>query len=311
MITSNTILKATFTILATCLLMACGGDDSSANDKVLEQTSFIYTSDRHTLTITLPAGGPTVGKSVFSINIKDANNLAVEGITPTMIPMMTMAAGHKHSAPHTGCSETDADGNADCTAYFLMASEMNNVAIGVWDLAFTLAKASEVIHFTPTVSAPIGDTALVKLKGGLNDQIPTMTMATTATDSMTMTESRSYFIFNNGISGMDDNRSVELFVAAKESMNNFPALTQNAVLNQDTEHQMTITTVQLQVSSDNRNWTQAIYQGKGIWQASGISDLTETLYISLTIDGEIKTTDGEVAGANNASAAFTLSSAVM
>lgn len=312
---TNSMIKATTTTLAACLLMACGGDDdSSSTDQTPAQTSFTYTTESHTFTVSLPEMGATVGKSVFSVNVQDDTGSAIANLTPTMTPMMNMAAGHQHSAPHTGCTETDVDGNAECTSYFLMPSEMNGVTMGDWSLGFSLSEGSETISFAPVVKMAMGDTALAKLKGDDNDQIPAMamqemTMHSMAMDSMEMevqTEARTYFIFNNGIMTMGDNSSVELFLAAKESMMSFPTLTQNLVLNADSANELTIDTLQVQVSSDNATWVNASSQGEGIWKATEITGLTDTLYVSLSINGETKTTNGQITGDENSAAIFTL-----
>ncbi len=302
MIKANTFLKATATTLAACILMACGGESSESNGS-------------HIITMSTPEMGASQGKTVFSVKVTDNDLVARPGVTPNILPMMQMGeamGGHMHSTPFTGCTETDGTGNAECTVYFLMPSEMNNVVMGTWDLAFSLPETDEeAIHFTPSVSMAMGDTVLAKLKGGQDDQVSMMSMSSMEMNDMPMTENRTYYIFNNGITGMGDSRSVELYVATKESMTSFPTLNQNLVLNDGSSNEMSVDSIQVQVSSDNSTWIPAVSQGEGIWQASEISGLTETLYVSLAVNGEVKTTDGDVAGTTNASAPFTLSSGGM
>ncbi len=283
-------MKAAVTSLVACTLIACGGDTSNSNNAPI-------------INVLAPEMGAIQGRSVFSIKVSDHDLIPQAGVTAHLSPMMTMdeqRGGHMHSTPHTGCTETDSEGNASCSVYFLMASKMENGDVmGTWDLAFSLPDSEDVTtHFTPQVKMAMGDTVLAQLKGGLDDQI----------SAMGMTESRTYHLFNNGITGSGDNRSVELFIAAKESMKSFPTLTQNLILSPGTDQQMSVDSIQVKVSSDNSNWINAAPQGAGIWQATEISGLNDTLYVSLTVNGEIKTRDGEVAGENNASAIFTLSS---
>lgn len=318
MIKPATFLKASATILTACILAACGGESSSsiAADKAASKSSQTFTTESHSFTVSIPESDAKVGKTVFDLNIKDSDGIAVSAVVPTMMPMMAMAAGHHHSSPHTGCTETDSEGNAKCSVYFLMPSEMNNVVMGTWDLEFSLPDSDDDINFTPIVKMAMGDTVLAKLKGGSDDQMPTMTMPMAAMEmeETPATTPRTYFIFNNGITGMGDNRSVELFLAAKESMASFPALTANITLNEGSNAELVIDSIDnviVEVSSDNSNWSPATSQGEGVWQASGISGLTETLYVSLTVNGEKKTTDGEVESSENASAIFTLSSGDM
>lgn len=313
----NSVFKATTTTLTACILMACGGDDNSTAEQAPAQTSFTYTTETHIFTVSLPEMGAAVGKSVFPINVKDNTGTPLANLIPSMTPMMNMAAGHQHSAPHTGCTETDVDGNAECTAYFLMPSEMNGVAMGEWDLSFSLSENSDAIKFSPVVTMAMGDTTLAKLKGDDNDQIPAMAMQENSMQSMAMgsmemqTEARTYFLFNNGIMTMGDSSSVELFLAAKETMMSFPTITQNIVLNAESNNELTIDTLEIQMSSDNTNWVEATSQGEGIWKAIGISELTDTLYVSLSVNGETKTTNGQLVDTENSAAKFTLTNGEM
>lgn len=313
MIKPTTFLKVTATTLTACILAACGGDDSNSENKDASRTSQVFTTEGHSLTIYIPESGAKVGKTVFDINIQETDGTAVSSVTPNMLPMMAMEAGHKHSSPHTGCTQTDSEGNAQCSVYFLMPSEMNNVKMGTWDLEFSLPDYEEVVNFTPLVTMPMGDTVLAKLKGGVDDQMPSMAMAM-AMNEMPSSSPRTYYLFNNGITHMEGTHSVELFIAAKESMKSFPALTAGLTLNEGSTGELSIDSIDnviVKVSADNSTWSDAISKGEGIWQASGISGLTTTLYVSLSVNGDQKTVDGDVAGDNNASATFTLSSADM
>ena len=294
MLKPNTFIKATTTILATCMLMACGGE-SSDSDTIANTT--------HVMTLAAPEMGPTEGKSIFTLNVKDADGFAVNAVVPMMMPMMTMVNGHQHSTPNLGCQETDAEGNAQCTLYFSMAS---GPTMGVWNLGFTLPNSEQAaIEFTPAVSMAMGDTKKTKLKG-IDDTIAGMEM-----DGMTMPASREYQIYNNGLTGMGDNRSIELFIAAKESMMSYPALVQNQALNDGSaDYELTPTSIDVKVSTNNSDWVDATTSGGGVWNASSLTGLVDnqeaTLYVKLAVNGEDKTTNGETADGINASAQFTL-----
>lgn len=318
MIKPATFLKATATTLTACILAACGGESSDSKDSIPSKTSQVFTTEGHSLTVYIPEDGAKVGKTIFDINIQETDGTAVSSVTPNMLPMMAMTAGHTHSSPHTGCTETDSEGNAQCSVYFLMPSEMNNVVMGKWDLEFSLPDYEEVVNFAPMVTMPMGDTVLAKLKGGADDQMPTMAMtmamADMPMDEMPAASPRTYFIFNNGITATGDNRSVELFLAAKESMKSFPALTAGLTLNANTNSELSIDSadnVVVEVSSDNSTWIPATSKGAGIWRATEISGLSDKLYVALTVNGERKTTDGKVEDQDNKSAIFTLSSSSM
>lgn len=320
MIKPSTFLKATATTLTACILAACGGDSSDDNDSVKE-TSQVLTTNTHTFTISYPENSAQEGKSVFNLNIKDSDGTSVTATTPKMMPMMAMGeamGGHNHSTPHTGCTETDSSGNAECTAYFLMASKMESgMAMGKWSLTFSLADVEETVTYSPEVA--INSKAKGQLKGGMNDKIPKMSMGAMAMamDNMDMgnmaeTESRTYSLFNNGVTTTGDTSSVEIFLAAKESMMSFPTLKDGAILNEGTDNELTIDSqsIVLKVSGDNTNWTSATSQGAGIWVASEVANISNKLYLSLSVNGEVKTTDGEMPsetdGISNSSAIITL-----
>ena len=305
--------------LASTLLIGCGGSSSSGSNadssdkETTPQTTFTYPLEDYTLIIDLPKKGAQVGQTVFAINLSDNFSNPQAGITPTIKPMMDMGS-HKHSSPYSGCTETDTEGNANCTVYFNMASVApNGDAMGTWNIDMTLpntqtgnsSDGSETITFTPEVNMAMGTTRIAKLRGGSDDQAPSMN---------DKTDGRQYLIFNNGISGSENNKSVELFIAAKETMMHFPALTTELTLNAgNRETELTISDIVVEVSTDNSNWTTATPNGNsngngnGIWTADDISGLTNELYVSLKVNGEIKTTDGEVAGTENASAMFVIS----
>ena len=294
MLKPNTFVKATTATFAACILMACGGESSDSD---------IVSNDTHTMTLTAPKMGASVGKTIFTLNVKDSDGFAVNAVVPMMMPMMTMVNGHLHTTPNQGCQETDTDGNAECTLYFSMASGSN---MGVWDLDFSLPNSDEkAINFTPSVSMAMGDTKLAKLKG-IDDTIAGMEM-----DGMTMPASREYQIYNNGLSGTGDDRSIELFIAAKESMMSYPALVQNKALNDGSaDYELMPTTIVVKVSTDKVTWITASTEGSGLWQASGISgiqdDVEANIYVSLSVEGETKTTNGQADDSTNNTAKFTI-----
>jgi hypothetical protein len=299
MFKSGIYIKATVTTLAACILMACGGENNHSNAEEKNTTSHTYKTATHSYTILMPKNGAQVGKTVFDISIKDDTDTAVHSVTPSMTPTMTMGeamGGHNHSTPATGCTETDIDGNSECTVYFLMASKMaNGNEMGTWDLSFSLPEAEGVVNYSPEVL--MNSNVKAQLKGGANDQIPTMTN----------TEARTYYIFNNGITQTGETSSVELFIATKESMMSFPTLIEGAELNAG----LTLDDIEVKVSTDNSNWIVATSAGQGIWTAAEISALPSTLFIALAVNGEIKTTDGEVAGTDNSSTQISLTTSAM
>jgi hypothetical protein len=232
-----------------------------------------------------PMMGAMEGKTMFKVNISDkSTGAAATGLTPSLMPMMNMDT-MGHATPVGGCTEDGTlDGTYSCTIYYLMASSMNGMSMGYWKL-MVMAGMNESATFYPEIMMAMGDTAKTKLMGLTDsDMIPTMMGE----------ENRPYYLFNEGLTGTTDSHIFNLFVAAKESMMSFPAVSVNTVLNSgDLNYELTAATMTVEVSSDASTWVAATDLGNGHWSAAGITGLTDgtegTLYVSLTINGEVKT----------------------
>ena len=103
------------------------------------------------------------GKSTFRFEITNRSDSSpVLGLTPMVMPMMHMAADHKHTTPLTAVTD-NGDGTYTVTVYYLMPSSMNGLSMGTWDLGVTVE--NETVHFNPNVMMSMGDTFKVTLKG--------------------------------------------------------------------------------------------------------------------------------------------------
>lgn len=274
MIKPAIFLKATATTITACILAACGGESSSSSNST------------HTMTLTAPAMGAMDGKSVYTLNVKDIDGIAASDVSPQMTPLMNMVSGMQHSAPHSGCTDTDVDGNAQCTVYFLMPSMMNSVKMGDWELGFTLEdNDQEAISIPTTVSMAMNGPTKVTMTGNSGDLV---SYTTNMSDDVTE-ENRKYYIFNNGIMSMEGTHSIELFTAAKENMMSFPTLAEGVVLSEGTDNELTVSSMSVQVSTDTTTWVTATSSTAGLWNATGIVGYTDTLYIKLSVNGEEKT----------------------
>ncbi len=129
---------------------------------------------------------------------------------------------------------------------------------------------------------------------------------------MMMPEKRSYYLFKDALTGMTGNHTFNLFVAARESMMSFPAVSVDTVLSTGTAYALTANPMIVEVSSDASTWIVATDNGGGHWSATGIAGLVDdtqgTIYVRLTINSEQKTTDGATPAGNgtNDYASFTL-----
>jgi hypothetical protein len=209
----------------------------------------------------------------------------------------------EHGTPVDDCVESATAGVYDCTAYYLMASQMaNGTSMGYWNLEVTIDNGTteESAEFTPAVMMAMGDTVRGTLKGQ-TDMIANMGM-------MGETQ-RTYYLFKDSVAGTTGNHTFNLFIAARETMMSHPAVSVGTVLNSGNMlYELTVSTMTVEVSTDGNNWIAATDNGNGHWSASGISGLTDdqqgTLYVRLTVNGEQKTTNGSAPAGENAYATF-------
>jgi len=251
-----------------------------------------------------PMMGAMEGKTMFTLRISNnADDTAATGLGISLMPMMHMAAMN-HASPVDGCTETATAGDYACTVYYLMGSSMmGGMSMGYWQLKVMIGgMMGESVTFSPTVMMSMGDTAKATLKGQ-SDMIA----------GMMMPEKRSYYLFKDALTGMTGNHTLNLFVAARESMMSFPAVSVGTVLNSgDATYELTVASMAVEVSTDGTNWSAATDNGSGHWSAASISGLTNdvagTVYVRLTVNGEQKTGDGAAPAGDgtNDYASFTL-----
>jgi len=241
--------------------------------------------------------GAMEGKTAFKLRVSNlADDTAATGLSISLMPMMHMASGMMHSSPTGGCSESATPGEYDCSVYYLMASAMSNgMSMGYWQLKVMIGgMMGESVTFSPSVMMAMGDTAKVTLRGQTDsDMIAGMAMG----GGMAMAENRSYYLFKDSLSGTTGNHTLKLFVAAKESMMSYQAVSVGTVLNSgDATYELTVASMDVEVSSDGLNWVIASDDGNGYWTAAGITGLTNgsaaSVQVRLTVNGEQKTTNG-------------------
>jgi hypothetical protein len=237
---------------------------------------------------------PKEGKTSFQLTItKTSDGSVASGLTPTVSVLMTMTNGEQHATPVDIVSEsTTTPGTYDCTVYYLMAS---GPTMGAWKMSVNVG--GETTAYYPDVAMSMSSDTVKAILKGQNDIIT----------GMTGTEKRSYYLFNDGLtSGMSmGSGTLNLFIAAKESMTSFPALASKAVsattLHDETGTGWIADPVTVEASTDGTTWTAGTNSVGGHWSIafmSGItSSVTNTIYVRLSVsdDGgtaEQKTTDG-------------------
>jgi hypothetical protein len=237
--------------------------------------------------------GAMEGKSMFQIHVTNRSSGAdVTGLTPMLMPMMHMSTmTHSSAMPADAISE-DGDGLYTVKIYYLMASQMmDGSSMGFWDLKFTVG--GEVAHFYPAVMMSMGDTAKTRLKG----------QADVIKDMMSMDVSRDYFIFKDSLTGTGMGPyAFTMFIAAKETMMSFPAIINgNTLASGMGGTSLTISSIAVDVSVNDASSVAATDNGDGTWTVSGLT-LTagseNEIEVTLTVNGERKTSDGTAEGVN-------------
>lgn len=246
------------------------------------------------------------GKTQFKIKLSSlSDGSAVSGQTVMLMPMMNMAE-HKHSTPVEGCAD-NSDGTYSCTLYYLMASAMmDGTSMGYWDLEVMIGMMNpEKAHFFPNVMMAMGDSVRATLKGQA-DMIAGMAMD----GGMAMPENRSYYLFKSDLStGMTSGHDFQMFIAAKESMMSYPAVTGSTILSEaDAMYELVINAMTVEVSTDATTWAAASDDGNGYWGISDIPGLMDgmqsEIYVRVTVNSEQKTTDGGAVDGTNDYATF-------
>lgn len=245
------------------------------------------------------------GKTTFDLRImKRSDGSLVTNLTSTglsIAPRMYMNNGKNHATP-TAAIKNNTDGTYACTVYYLMASAMSGtmgpMPMGHWELAVSVG--TEKTSFYPYVEMAMGsNTPKVTLKGQAD-----------SISSMTGTEKRSYYLFRDAVT-TGATSTFTVFVAAKESMDNYPAVTAGAILTSPSGTWVVSSpTTTLQASTDLATWIPGTDNGAGIWTVAGLSGIsssgTSTVYVSLTVNSEVKTSDGLASSGSNTYQAFTI-----
>lgn len=250
-------------------------------------------SSHYRFDLTPPETGAKVGKSPFTLRVRDHDGAAVTGVVPQLSLLMYMANGHNHRTPSAGCTITDSNGDAVCTPYFVMAS---GVGMGHWRMTFTVQ--DEPVDFFPAVAMAMGDTQRAQLKGTGTDVIGGMGG---------MTSARSYNLFRDDLAADGMAYRMTFFVSTVESMMSFPALVAGQTLNAETDYELTPETILVEVSLDKIDWSTAESLGSGLWSAGGLAltaDALNSVYVRLTVNGEVKTTNGLTLTDENQAAKF-------
>jgi hypothetical protein len=237
------------------------------------------------------------GKTTFKIRVtKRSDSSAVPGLTLSLMPMMHMLT-MSHATPVDSVID-NGDGTYSCAIYYLMSSVMSGMSMGYWELKVMIGgMMGETTTFYPYVGMSMGTTTVRATLQGQADTV----------NGMAGPEKRSYYLFNSGLSGTT---GFNLFIAAKDTMMSYPAVSDGTILHDTTSTPWTVHPVTVSASTDGTTWVLATDNDEGHWSVSGLSGLssgvTGAIYVKVNINGENKTTDGNPVSGANGYAAFTV-----
>jgi hypothetical protein len=232
-----------------------------------------------------------MGKTTFKLRVRTrADYLPATGLAITLKPLMTMPT-YSHSAPADEVTESATPGTYDCAIYYQMAS---GAGMGYWTVTVTVG--TEKVDLYPSVAMAMGtDTTLVRLWG----------VSDVGAGGMSTTK---YVIFRDGPLTAAAG-SLKLYLARSENMMmDFKPVYVGATLAGPTG---AVTSVTLAASVDAAFTTPlaASHSANGHWSVD-VSSLSPaagtqaTVYLKLNVNGENKTTDGNVLSSGNGSIAF-------
>lgn len=237
-----------------------------------------------------------VGKTRFTIKLTNrSDNTPASGKAVTLLPYMYMAT-KSHTTPSEQVID-NGDGTYACTVYYVMASTSNGMSMGIWQIKVNIG--TESANFYPSVAMPMGNTMLTKLTG-ITDSIT----------GMAGVEKRTYFLFRDSLTADTGGHNFSLFLATKENLLNFPAVTVGSSLKDQTGTAWTVNSISVQMSTDATTWVNATDSGNGHWSAAGLTGLTSgvsgKIYVKVTVNGEQKSTDGAAVATANGYQTFTV-----
>ncbi|MEH6347174.1 MAG: hypothetical protein V7785_18915 [Bermanella sp.] len=283
---------------ATFALGGCVLDESNDNTSDADsQYSFALTM-----------GDITKGVAQVSVQVTDNEGNALPDSQISVTPLMNMTSGMKHGAPvsaHSGTlNPVDSltnTGEFTTTAYFLMPSVMGDEPMGDWSIHVEFEGESQ--KFDVTVNMSTAD--VKRLSGGELDQNP----ATDMNGDATM-ESRTYYLFERTRMAMENMNSFEVFIAAREDMMNYAAVSTDTLLNEGVvDAELAITSVSVEMCNANQdctvedNWVMAMaVEGEtGVYKAMNlglVGDDSDEVEVRLNVNQALKTSNGEQNGLN-------------
>jgi hypothetical protein len=278
------------------MLAACSGGSDTVSLPPVQTNTLVALTPTYRVEYDPGATTAVEGKTTFTIRVTNRTTGAnVAGAAIALSPLMHMT-GMTHATPIDNVIVDNGNGAYTATAYFLMPT----MGSESWELTIDVDGEAGVI--TPTVGMAMGgNTVRANLKGQ-NDNVAGM---------MGMPEHRTYYLFRDKLTGMAGSRTFGVFLAANESMMDMPQLVNGTTLHDAMGNPWTVNTIVVQASSDNgATWVPGTNSDGAHWEFTGLTGLASGtaghILVTLSVDGEDKTTDGSTPSGTNAYADFTV-----
>ncbi len=280
----NLIIRSGICVAVVLLFAGCGSSSSNSAVPVVSSPESTY------LVEYVPgASAAQEGKTSFQIRVrKSSDGSPATGLTLKLTPTMHMST-KSHGTPVDIVTETvpGVSGIYDCTIYYLMADHTAmGMLMGYWELAVQIG--TETTTFYPTVSAQMAgaDTWKASMKSA----------ADTANN-------KAYYLFSDGMVSASS-PTFTLYISRSE--NNPPTIF--SAMSAVSSPTGTASSVLVTASTDSTFpvaagvTVDATDDGNGHFSMTGLADLvsasTHTVYVRLTVDGDVKTSDGLVTNAS-------------
>lgn len=274
-------IKGIIGMLFFITLAGCG--KSSDSNLVLSASSPANTY----LVEYVPGTAAMEGKTTFQLKIRNrSDGSPATGLSVSLVPTMHMT-DKSHGTPVDVVTETGTPGTYNCAVYYSMGDHMMGVLKGYWDLQVKIG--SETATFYPSVGSQMTNADTWKTK-----------MYSTADAASGIT----YYLYSDGMVTAAT-PTFKLYLTRSANMMYSPISTVSGPTG-------TVSSVDLVASTDSTfsaATVTAADDGNGHFSMPGLTDLssagTYTVYVKLSVNGEMKTTDGlasNMAGTNTYSA---------
>mgnify|MGYP005998225563 CR=1 FL=1 len=226
-----------------------------------------------------------VVKGVAEVTVTVSGDGVAEGQDINVTPNMQMVDGDgnptmTHGTPFSANEgQLDASGQFKTTAYFLMPSAMGDTKMGDWSINVEYNGVTENFPIT------------VKMMGTDRKNL-VGTLADDPISHMGNDVARSYYLYEHAL---DTEQQFSVYIAARETLFDYPAVINGAVLSAGTSYELNIGTAEVTMCLDSGSTCAAldvVTDNDGIYTTTDLTFVdksTDKIRVSLSINSDEKT----------------------